>query len=105
MNFNQREKAFEDMYAADQELHFKVRARRNKQAGLWAAEKMGKSAEAANAYALELVTAFLEREQLYSRLKTDFTASGVPVPDSELGAKINSFVAESRKYFMDNLPS
>ncbi len=103
MNFNQREKAFEDLYAANEELHFKVRARRNKQAGLWAAEKMGKTHEQASDYALELVTAFLEREQLFNRLKADIAKSGVSVSDAELGAKINEFVTESRNFFMNQI--
>jgi hypothetical protein len=105
MNLNQREKAFEDLYASNEELHFKVRARRNKLAGLWAAEKMGKSPEAANAYALELVTAFLEREQLYARIKKELEIAGINIADAELGAKINEFVTESRKHFMDQIPS
>ena len=37
-SFNEREKAFENKYKHDQELQFKVEARRNKLLGLWAAE-------------------------------------------------------------------
>ena len=103
MNLSQREKAFEDMYAHDKELHFKIRARRNKQAGLWAATKMGKNAEAANAYALELVTAFLERQALFLKLKADFAASGINLTDAEISAKINELVDESRNHFMSDL--
>ena len=51
--FNDREKAEEAKYAHDQELEFKVNARRNKLLGLWAAELMGMSGETAEAYARE----------------------------------------------------
>ena len=99
MNLNQREKAFEDMYAHDQELHFKIRARRNKNAGLWAAEKLGKTGEAATAYAQELVTGFLDREALFKRLKKDFSLNEISISDNELTAKIMELVTESRNHF------
>ena len=49
--FSDREKAFEDKYKHDQELQFKVEARRNKLLGLWAAELMGLAGADAQAYA------------------------------------------------------
>ena len=45
--FDEREKGFENKYALDQEQELKAVARRNKLLGLWAAEKMGLSAESA----------------------------------------------------------
>ena len=48
-----REKAFENKFAHDQELRFKAEARRNKLLGLWAAEKLGKAGAEAEAYAKE----------------------------------------------------
>ena len=45
--FDKREAAEEGRFALDQELRFKANARRNKLLGLWAAEKLGKSGEAA----------------------------------------------------------
>ena len=55
--FGDREKAFETKFQKDQELQFKVTARRNKLLGLWAAEKIGLSGDAADAYAKEVVLA------------------------------------------------
>lgn len=101
MRLNDREKAFEDMFAHDQELHFKVRSRRNKQAGIWAAEKMGKTPQEASEYALELVTAFLDRNHLLNRLKSDLAASGIDISDAEITTKINEMIEQSRQYFMD----
>ena len=46
--FDDREKGFESKYALDQEQEFKAVARRNKLLGLWAAEKMGLSADSAD---------------------------------------------------------
>ncbi|MBV9152304.1 MAG: DUF1476 domain-containing protein, partial [Alphaproteobacteria bacterium] len=55
--FDEREKDFEARYKHDQELQFKVKARRNKLLGLWAAGRMGLSGGAADTYAREVVEA------------------------------------------------
>ena len=46
-----REDAFEKKFAHDEALQFKAEARRNKLLGLWAAELLGKSGDAAQDYA------------------------------------------------------
>ena len=94
---NEREKAYEDKFAHDEEIHFKTRAKRNKLAGLWAAGLMGKSEAEANAYALDLVIHFLEREALYNRLKADLSAANVSLSEAELVDKLVEFVIISRK--------
>lgn len=58
--FDDRENAFEAKFAHDSEMQFRAEARRNKLVGLWAAGLMGKSGEAADAYALEVVSADFE---------------------------------------------
>ena len=50
--FDEREKDFEARYKHDQELQFKVKARRNRLLGLWAAGRMGLTEEDAKAYAM-----------------------------------------------------
>lgn len=58
--FDDRENAFENKFAHDQEMQFKAGARRNKLLGLWAAELLGKSGDEAEAYAKEVVVADFE---------------------------------------------
>lgn len=58
--FDEREQAFEAKFAHDNDMQFRAEARRNKLLGLWAAELMGKTGEAAEAYALEVVNADFE---------------------------------------------
>ena len=53
--FDDRENAFEAKFALDEAMKFKAEARRNKLLGLWAAGLMGKDAEAAAAYAFEVI--------------------------------------------------
>jgi len=58
--FNDREKAFENKYKHDEEMVFKAQARANKLLGLWAADLMGKTGDAATAYAKEVIIADFE---------------------------------------------
>ncbi|MWD27404.1 DUF1476 family protein [Aquicoccus sp. SCR17] len=58
--FDDREKAFENRFAHDEEMAFRAEARRNKLLGLWAAELMGRTGEEAEAYAREVIHADFE---------------------------------------------
>ncbi len=53
--FNDREQAFENKFAHDEEMQFKAAARRNRLLGLWAASLLGKTGAEAEAYAMEVV--------------------------------------------------
>jgi hypothetical protein len=55
--FDEREKEFEARFKHEEEFRFKVAARRNRLFGLWAAQRMGLSGEAAEIYAQEVVDA------------------------------------------------
>jgi hypothetical protein len=88
-----REKAFENKFAHDQELRFKAEARRNKLIGLWAAGLLGK--EDADAYAKEVVAADFEEagdEDVLRKLRADLTAGGVSITDEELRAKMTEYL-------------
>src|ERR1700743_1016041 len=65
--FDKREEGFERKFALDEELKFKAYARRNRLLGLWAAEKLGMSGEAANAYAKAGVAADFGRGDCAAR--------------------------------------
>jgi len=59
-SFDDRESAFENKFAHDEEMKFRAEARRNKLLGLWAAELLGKTGDDANTYAIEVVKADFE---------------------------------------------
>ena|SRR5690242_11135038 len=76
--FKDREKGFESKFAHDQETQFKVMNRRNKLLGLWAAELMGKSGDAAAAYAKEVVAADFDEpgdEDVFRKVRKDLDAA------------------------------
>src|SRR6056297_1343834 len=58
--FDDRENAFENKYAHDEEMKFKAEMRRNKLLGLWAAELLGKTGAEADTYAVEVVKSDFE---------------------------------------------
>ncbi len=72
--FDERESAFENKFAHDAEMQFKAEARRNKLLGHWAAELLGKSGDAVDEYAKEVVRADFEEagdEDVYRKLAGD----------------------------------
>lgn len=91
--FDDREKAFENKYKHDEEMLFKAQARTNKLLGLWAAELMGKSGDAAQAYAKEVIIADFEEaghEDVVRKVAADLgdlaDADTVRAKLAELGA-------------------
>jgi len=86
-NMNDRRDAFESKFAHDEELKFKATARRNKLLGLWAAEKLGKTGEAADAYAREVIASDFEEagdNDVFRKVRRDFDAAGVDQSDHQL---------------------
>lgn len=78
--FDDREKGFEKKFAHDEELRFKATARRNKLLGLWAAAKLGKTGDAAETYAKDVVMADFEEagdDDVVRKVVKDLAAAGV----------------------------
>ena len=82
--FDEREKGFEKQFAHDEELKFKATARRDRLLGLWAGEKLGLTGPEAAAYAKEVVVAQIENHDVFAKIRKDFDAKGVKVPDEEI---------------------
>ena len=85
--FDKREEGFEKRFALDEEQKFKASARRNKLLGLWAAEKLGLTGAAVDAYAKEVVAADFEEagdDDVFRKLRKDFDAKGVDQSDHQI---------------------
>ncbi len=99
-DMSDREKAFENKFAHDEELKFKAMARRNKLLGLWAAEKMGKSGADAAAYAKEVVKADFEEagdEDVFRKVRGDFDAAGIDQSDHQIRRTMEELLAVAAK--------
>ena len=83
-----RGKAFENKWAHDAELRFKVEARRNRALGLWAAEKKGLTGQAAEDLADAVIAAdFQEKgdEDVFRKLRAELDVS---VSDAVIRARM-----------------
>ena len=101
--FNEREKAFEKKYEHDQDLKFKVNARKNKLLGLWAAGLMGKSGADAEAYAKDVVLADYEKpgdSDVIEKLVKDFAAAGKPMEDHTIRKQAERLAEAAKEQFM-----
>jgi len=100
--FEDREKEFETRFRHDEELRFKVTARRNRLAGLWAAEKMGLSGEAAQQYATSVVDAEFEGgdPRVVAKLVADLGAKGRAITADQIKFELDLFAATARQQVM-----
>jgi hypothetical protein len=97
-SFDKREEGFEKKYALDEEQKFKAEARRNKLLGLWAAEKLGITGDAANAYAKEVVAADFEEagdSDVLRKVLGDLTAKGAAITEAEIRIKMDQLMAQA----------
>jgi hypothetical protein len=94
-SFEKREKGFEAKWAHDQELRFKVYARRNKLLGLWAAAEMGVTGPSADTYAKEVIASEFERAgdaDVFEKIRRDFDARGASISDHLLRRKMEELL-------------
>ena len=94
--FDKREEGFEKKFALDEEQKFKAEARRNRLLGLWAAEKLGLTGDAATAYSKEVVAADFEEagdQDVENKVMKDFAAKGIAISAPEVRAKMTELMA------------
>ena len=99
--FDERENAFENKFAHDEEMKFKAQARANKLLGLWAAGLMGKAGDEAAAYAAEIVKADFEEaghEDVYRKVAGDL---GALADETTIRTKMVEMLAEAKQQLMD----
>lgn len=102
--FDDRESAFENKFAHDEELQFKISARRNKLVGMWAAGLMGLTTEEADAYAKSVVQADFEEsgdEDVVRKLLGDLTSAGIEADDQMVRAAMDTQMTEARRQFIE----
>jgi hypothetical protein len=85
--FDERERAFENLYAHDEELRFLALARRNRLFAEWAAEQIGFRGKEYEAYVRSFVNCAVLpecEEGLIVRFREDFVANGVETSDERI---------------------
>ncbi|NML06352.1 DUF1476 domain-containing protein [Sphingomonas sp. G-3-2-10] len=103
-SFDDREKAFEAKYARDEDMAFRITARRNRLVGQWAAAQMGLTPEETDAYAKAVVQADFEEagdEDVIRKLLGDLLAAGVETDDAAVRRALDEQTVEARRQLME----
>ena len=98
--FGDREQGFEAKYAHDQELEFKISARRNKLLGEWAGGMMGLQGDNLESYAKAVVKSDFEQpgdEDVLRKVFEDLKGSGVQASEGDVRMKMDELMAVARE--------
>ncbi|KMO28760.1 hypothetical protein VQ02_31045 [Methylobacterium variabile] len=103
--FDERERAYEAMFALDEELRFRALARRNRMLGAWMCERLNLTGPEAEAYVRELVEAVAvlpqagrtPDEALADRLRADLAGRGAEAEAAALPGLIARYGAEAAR--------
>jgi hypothetical protein len=95
--FDRREEGFENKFAHEEEMKFKAEARRNKLLGLWVAEKLGLSGEAAGYYAKTVVATDVDGGEagVIRKVIADLAAKGVAVTEAQIRVKMDELMPQA----------
>lgn len=105
-SFNDRERAFEAKFARDEEMNFRVTARRNRLVGEWAAAKMGLTKEETEAYAKAVVQADFEEagdEDVVRKLLGDLVSAGIDIDEAGIRLALDQQTVEARRQLIENV--
>jgi hypothetical protein len=102
-SFADREKEFEARFAHDQELRFKITARRNRLLGLWAAARLGLLGDAAEAYGKRVVDAQFEPggdKNVIDKVAADLGAKDPTITASRVRFELEHFAQQAKRQLM-----
>jgi len=101
--FDKRRRSFEEKFRLEEELYFKLTARRNHLFGGWAANVLGLSGSAADEYARSVVFADLQQpgdDDVIVKVEQDLSANSILRTRGELRQKLDEFAREARAQLM-----
>ena len=99
-SFEDRKKSFEKKFAHDQELQFKVSARRNKYLGEWVSQILDYNSDQEKEYIQSVIKAdFAEAgdEDVFRKIKQDLKEKNIP--DEELRKKMDELNEKAKTDF------
>ena len=104
-SFDDRERAFEAKYARDEDMAFRIIARRNRLLGEWAARLMGLSEAETSAYAKEVIRADFEEagdEDVIRKLLGDLTGAQIDITDDKIREVLGHKTVEAKRQLMES---
>ena len=100
-SFDEREKSFEKKFAHDEEMKFKVSAKRNKYLGQWVSQILGYDQEKEKEYIQSVIKADFEEagdEDVFRKLKKDLKDHNIP--DEEIRKKMDELIEKAKSEFI-----
>ena len=97
-----RKKGFEGKFVRDQDLEFKILARRNKYLGVWAAERLRITGGAVEDYCKEVIKADMEeagQEDVFRKIKKDFQSASISIDEAEIRKEIEKALSRAKQDF------
>lgn len=104
-SFKDREKAFEQKFANDEEVRFKITAKRNKLMGQWLADLFGYEDDQKKNYVLEVIESDLEipgDQDIINKIKADIAEQQKDLTEQDIELKLAHFMDQAKKEFYDN---
>ncbi len=101
--FDDRERAFEAKFARDDEMAFRITARRNRLLGQWAAGRMRLTPEETDSYAKAVVQADFEEagdDDVIRKVVGDLTAAGIDTDEPTVRRALDEVAIEARRQLM-----
>jgi len=101
--FDERKKSFEQKFAKDEELKFKLAARSNKYLGEWVSLKLGKDEKEKENYIQEIIKADMEEagsEDVFRKVKKDFQTASISIEDSEIRDQMEKALSRAKEDFI-----
>ena len=102
--FDDRQRAFEAKYARDEEMQFRITARRNRLLGHWAARQMGLSETEAETYAKDVVRSDFEEagdHDVIRKVLGDLTAAGIDCDEDQVRDALRNKEIEARRQIIE----
>ncbi|OFX12371.1 MAG: aldolase [Alphaproteobacteria bacterium RIFOXYD12_FULL_60_8] len=106
--FGDREKAFEAKYHVDQEVRFRVNARRVKLFGLWVADQLGLAGGGAEVYAKSLAVFDVDEcgdDDIIGKVIADLAEKGIDITEGRIKIKLDKYSEEARRQIMQEVES
>ena len=103
-HFDDRERAFEAKFARDEEMQFRILARRNRLLGEWAARLMNLSEVETESYAKDVVRADFEEagdEDVIRKVLGDLTSAGIDCDDARIRETLGLKLVEARRQIIE----
>ena len=102
--FDDRERAFETKFAHDEEMKFRITARRNRLLGQWAARKMGLTEAEAESYAKDVIRSDFEEagdHDVIRKVLGDLTSAGVEIDEDKVTEALRNKEIEARRQIIE----